>query len=365
MYIKYLAVILCGLLIAEPAASQTHETGASGLKEYRLSGVLTSSTRRTALLNSDTIREGTRIGDVIIESIDDRQIQIRRGSTRQVVPVGGSFTAAPRTDRDQRMMVITRPTQGIRRSNMPQDADLEHVVARGETLSGIARRYKLDGATMDQMMLALFNDNRRAFGDNVNRLKAGATLRIPDQQDLDGLAPAIAAVAVRQHHDRWRADSAPPALQLADITLPATAKPALPSAGTYGPVDRGETLMKIARSITLSDESLTTHQVMIALFDSNPHAFGNNINVLYEGAVLSLPKEATVAAVVPAVARAEVRRQMETWLASIEQVPIKSAALDTKTIASGERFSRAMFHPSKSGRAVTTRKLPHLSGSDL
>lgn len=54
-------------------------------------------------------------------------------------------------------------------------------VKRGDTLGKIAAASATDGVTLDQMLVALFNSNRSAFdGGNMNRLRAGKILTIPD-----------------------------------------------------------------------------------------------------------------------------------------------------------------------------------------
>lgn len=56
-----------------------------------------------------------------------------------------------------------------------------HEVKSGDTLSKIAKEYAVEGATLNQMLVALFNSNRDAFsGNNMNRLRAGKILNIPD-----------------------------------------------------------------------------------------------------------------------------------------------------------------------------------------
>ena len=58
---------------------------------------------------------------------------------------------------------------------------------------------------------------------------------------------------------------------------------------------------------------------MIALFQSNPHAFGNNINVLRKGAVLRIPDEHDLRRQTPETATAEVARQTKEWQTGFEQ----------------------------------------------
>jgi pilus assembly protein FimV len=54
-------------------------------------------------------------------------------------------------------------------------------VKRGDTLAAIASRSKPSGVSLDQAVLAIYKANPEAFFGSVNRLKAGATLSIPDQ----------------------------------------------------------------------------------------------------------------------------------------------------------------------------------------
>ena len=58
-------------------------------------------------------------------------------------------------------------------------------VKPGDTLSKIAREHKPEAVTLDQMLVALFNRNREVFdGDNMNRLRAGKILRLPDPAEV-------------------------------------------------------------------------------------------------------------------------------------------------------------------------------------
>lgn len=58
-------------------------------------------------------------------------------------------------------------------------------VKRGDTLGKIAAESVTSGVTLDQMLVALFNSNRDAFiGGNMNRLRAGRILNIPDVEKV-------------------------------------------------------------------------------------------------------------------------------------------------------------------------------------
>ncbi|MDP2824524.1 MAG: FimV/HubP family polar landmark protein [Sulfuritalea sp.] len=56
-------------------------------------------------------------------------------------------------------------------------------VASGDTLGKIAAQTKPEGVNLDQMLVSLFRSNKEAFdGGNMNRLKAGKILSIPDAE---------------------------------------------------------------------------------------------------------------------------------------------------------------------------------------
>jgi pilus assembly protein FimV len=58
-------------------------------------------------------------------------------------------------------------------------------VKAGDTLSKIARENKPESVSLDQMLVALFNSNREVFDDNnMNRLRAGKILRLPDAAEV-------------------------------------------------------------------------------------------------------------------------------------------------------------------------------------
>jgi pilus assembly protein FimV len=72
----------------------------------------------------------------------------------------------------------------------------DYAVKQGDTLAGIARGHMVAGATVDQVMIATLKANPDAFlGGNINRLRAGVTLNLPDT------AAATAVDASSAHRD--------------------------------------------------------------------------------------------------------------------------------------------------------------------
>jgi pilus assembly protein FimV len=130
-------------------------------------------------------------------------------------------------------------------------------------------------------------------------------------------APA-AAPAVESPRSEPAPRSAPepePAARPAPAPATTTAPAAQPRAGygpEYGPVQRNETLWAIAQRVR-TDESLTTTQVMMALFHANPDAFSGNVNRLRAGAILRVPSREEIQTASVGQANSEFRRQMEEW----------------------------------------------------
>lgn len=318
MITRVLPIVLIGLLATQPAMTQAPRGGAGGQEQYRLTGVMVSESRRTALLNGRVVHEGMRIGGALVESIDQRQIRVRIGPEQQVVRVGHFFMAGPSEQPTSRLVVTTRSQPGAspavsRPAASPASPYKRYTVADGDTLSGIALRHRPDGVTMDQMMVSLFDANPDAFLGNLNKLKAGASLRIPDDDALRRVEPALASAKVQEHHQRWRGDTTEPAVYVAsapDIEEPQIAPE---QDDTVMPVKPGDTLSGLAHAISVSKPGISTAQVMVALYETNPHAFGATMNTLYEGAVLKLSVDSAYAARPAAAAHREVQRQVAAW----------------------------------------------------
>ncbi|WP_427852986.1 FimV/HubP family polar landmark protein [Stenotrophomonas acidaminiphila] len=103
-------------------------------------------------------------------------------------------------------------------------------VRSGQTLSGIAGQLARDnGVSLDQAMVALLRANPEAFiRGNVNLLRQGAVLRVPESGELQRIDSAAARVLVREHVAQWRQARAPipqPALAgaAASVARPAAA----------------------------------------------------------------------------------------------------------------------------------------------
>lgn len=123
-------------------------------------------------------------------------------------------------------------------------------------------------------------------------------------------APAAPARPVVAPAQPAAAPAAPaPAAQPIRAAAPAGSK-----AQEYGPINKGETLGKIAA--TLKPEGVSLEQMMVGLYRSNPDAFINkNMNLVKSGKILRVPDAQELAAISQSEAVKEYRTQVADWRA--------------------------------------------------
>ncbi|MDR1648490.1 MAG: LysM peptidoglycan-binding domain-containing protein [Zoogloeaceae bacterium] len=81
----------------------------------------------------------------------------------------------------------------------------EHVVKSGETLQRIARANLSAGVSIEQMLAALYRNNPEAFsGKNMNRLRAGAVLKIPSAESAASIPQTEAKQVFQAQTVAWR-----------------------------------------------------------------------------------------------------------------------------------------------------------------
>ncbi|SFI21327.1 pilus assembly protein FimV [Nitrosomonas sp. Nm34] len=77
-------------------------------------------------------------------------------------------------------------------------------VARGETLTRIAKKVTPEGVDLNQMLIALYQANQNAFfGKDMNLLKVGAILRIPDQNEISPVSQVEATRKIGTQAANW------------------------------------------------------------------------------------------------------------------------------------------------------------------
>lgn len=78
-------------------------------------------------------------------------------------------------------------------------------VKQGETLAKIASQVRPDGVSLEQMLVGLYRDNPKAFTGNMNRMKTGQILRVPEVEKLAEITSKDAAREVKVQAADWHA----------------------------------------------------------------------------------------------------------------------------------------------------------------
>ena len=119
--------------------------------------------------------------------------------TSAVVPAAPPAAQAPAAAPDQAPAPIQQAAPAVTGGST-------YEVARGDTLYGISRSLAGgDRQAIQRTMIALFRANPEAFNGNINRLRAGAILRVPASDEVDGISASEAAGVVREQNAAWRA----------------------------------------------------------------------------------------------------------------------------------------------------------------
>ncbi len=115
-------------------------------------------------------------------------------------------------------------------------------VAAGDTLWSLARGVRPDDSvSIQQMMLAILRQNPEAFSNgNVNMLRRGAVLHVPDDATMHAISAKEAATEIRHQHQLWEeyrqhAGAAPAAQPLGTPPAAAVATASAPSPSAAEP----------------------------------------------------------------------------------------------------------------------------------
>ncbi len=76
----------------------------------------------------------------------------------------------------------------------------------GDNLSKIASAMRVDGVSLDQMLVALYEHNKDSFvGENMNRLKVGKVIKLPSKEAIFATSRSEANKTVQLHVSDWQA----------------------------------------------------------------------------------------------------------------------------------------------------------------
>ena len=170
-----------------------------------------------------------------------------------------------------------------------------YMIRRDETLWEIASKAKPQGTSVHQMMLDIQRLNPDAFIDgNINRVKAGYIVYLPDSDDISSADLASAMAEVRQQNEDWRAGrasagaaSAGPSLRIsadtdaAADTAPAAAAGAQSATAAAALEDLEKAQLEgaeMAERLAAMEQQLATLQRIVSLKDDQIAALQNALS---------------------------------------------------------------------------------------
>ncbi|MBK7363669.1 MAG: hypothetical protein IPI97_01190 [Nitrosomonas sp.] len=141
---------------------------------------------------------------VLLDPVDNKVAEPASPIVAPVTETASQSAATPKT--------AVQSNQSGQKSKQPSKikpsipgSDTYGPVVKGDTLTRIARQVTPDGVDLNQMLVALYRANRSAFFEkNMNLLKVGTILRIPDQNEISAITRKEANREVKTQIADWR-----------------------------------------------------------------------------------------------------------------------------------------------------------------
>ena len=114
-------------------------------------------------------------------------------------------TRAGTVERPQQAPPAATPAESAASTSISAGATT-YQVQRNDTLFDISRKLRPGTVReVNRTMMALYRANPEAFEANINRLRAGAILRVPEGAQIEALSAQEAASEVARQYSEWRA----------------------------------------------------------------------------------------------------------------------------------------------------------------
>ncbi len=119
-------------------------------------------------------------------------------TVKPVAPIASTTTS--------NAVAVSPPIKGSPSAKAETSGDTYGPVKRGDTLSKIAKEMKPDTVSLEQMLVALYRENKTAFTDNnMNRLRTGQILRVPSASDVANVSATEARSEIKVQVANWNA----------------------------------------------------------------------------------------------------------------------------------------------------------------
>ena len=168
----------------------------------------------------DEITDVETLPEERIESVDDNMSAATEPDINEQIPVEHELAeetapaeleefeevteVIPESDIDPILEPMPEPT--VSDVSPVKDVPETLEVKRGDTMFEIAEKYKQSDVSVERMLVALYRANVEKFDDeNMNRIKAGKIIRMPDADEVLSVTQADAKNEIRVQAKDWNA----------------------------------------------------------------------------------------------------------------------------------------------------------------
>lgn len=121
-------------------------------------------------------------------------------------PAKVTASRKPKVAAEEKSVAEARPAAEKKAAAQPVVTDGSVEVKKGDTLRKIAGETVHEGVSLEQMLVGLYRANKEAFdGGNMNRLKAGKILAVPDKESVAAVSESEARKIVFAQSSDWNA----------------------------------------------------------------------------------------------------------------------------------------------------------------
>tara|TARA_Y100001936_G_scaffold253640_1_gene319674 strand:+ start:8494 stop:10350 length:1857 start_codon:yes stop_codon:yes gene_type:complete len=142
---------------------------------------------------------------------------------------------------------VVQPDSGMSAAELKKIEDIKQheasyiPVVRGDNLTKIARKIDYHNIQLNQLLVALYRANNKAFFDNnMNRLRTGPMLRVPNINEVTAISPEEADIEVKIQAKNW---------ELYRQKLAEEVYASDPAAGLSAQISTGKISTKIDKSV--------------------------------------------------------------------------------------------------------------------
>jgi len=115
--------------------------------------------------------------------------------------------ARPTVGSQSSVKKIRKSREPVEQDSLADGSDTRVIKTKpGDTLSSVAKELQVEGVSLDQMLIGLYENNQEAFfSGNMNRLKVGRIIKAPTKDSLIAISPQEAKTSVKLHSANWNA----------------------------------------------------------------------------------------------------------------------------------------------------------------